>query len=309
MMVHDVERTASLIQRLEVQGARNIALSGVKALGDAARKSKAKTLKDFIKELERNADMLSKARVTEPALRNGLEEAVLAARCAGDVRAAKANVAASTKEYAGRLSKAFDRVIDIGVHRIRDGDVILTHCHSSTVTNLLKAAHKQGKRIKVFCTETRPKYQGRITAKELTAAGIPTTMIVDSCARTVMNDVDLVLLGADAFTSDGFLVNKVGTSQIALVAKEARTMLACACETMKFDPLTLAGSWEPIEERSVKEVWDKPPKKLKIFNPAFDLTPPHLLGFVITELGVISPFEVGHILRERQDAVKKRWEQ
>ena len=114
-----------------------------------------------------------------------------------------------------------------------------------------------------------------------------------------MNDVDLVMFGADAITSDGYLVNKIGTSLIALAAEEARTTTSAACETFKFDPATLAGDWEPIEERDRREVWEDPPKNLRILNPAFDLTPPRLINFLICEEGVINIQEASRIMKEK----------
>ncbi len=293
------ERTAARIKRLDIQGARNIAQKGLEALASDAKASKAKTPKAFMRELEANALRLSSARPTEPALRNGLGMVLKAARMAEGLALSQRAAVKAAKAYTLEMEAAIREIARIGSKRIRDGDVIMTHCHSSSVIAVLKQAKKDGRKFSVICTETRPRFQGRITAKELLKARIPVTMIVESAARHYMNDCDLLLVGADAVTSEGFIINKIGTGQICLAAQEARTMVGCTCETFKFDPITLAGDWEPIEERSTKEIWPQAPKGLKLRNPAFDLTPPDLINFLVTEEGIISPFEAGIIMREK----------
>lgn len=290
---------AGRIKRLEIQGARNIAREGLKALAYDARHSKAKTLASFKKEVKKNSDLLRKARPTEPALRNGLAVVQRAIVREDNLKGAKKAVIEASTQYIKQMEEAKKSLIRVGVRRIKNGMTIMTHCHSSTVTGILIAAKKKGKKFKVINTETRPNFQGRITAKELVKAGIPVTQIVDSAARRFMNDVDLVIVGSDAVTAEGNLVNKIGTSLIALAAHEARTEFACACETFKFDPITFSGAYEPIEKRDKSEVWKNPPKKLKIRNPAFDFTPPEYIDYIITEEGIITPYEAAHILRER----------
>ena len=297
------KKTAVKIKKLEIQGARNIAIAALRAIEETARKSKAKTMSAFLKEMKQNCEVLVKSRPTEPAMRNGLNYVVKKLSNTKHVSDAKGLVRKGCEEYITLMEHAVEKIAEIGSRRIKDGDTIMTHCHSSTVMGIIKKAWKDGKKINVICTETRPRFQGRITAKELVSFGIPTTMIVDSAARYVMNDVDLLIVGADAVTADSFIVNKIGTSQIMLAAKEARTMSCCACETFKFDPVTLSGEWETIEERDPKEVWENPPKGLKIFNPAFDFTPPQLVNFMITELGIITPYETGMIILERYGKV------
>jgi ribose 1,5-bisphosphate isomerase len=293
------EATLGKIKRLEIQSSSSVTKNGLKSLAESIQKSKAKSLDELLEEVETKSRLLASARATEPALRNGLKALKGYVATASSPAEVKRLTAESVDSYIGRMEEAEERIAKIGEKRVTEGSTIMTHCHSRTVVAILKKAAASGKKFDVICTETRPRFQGRTTAKELLAAGIPTTMIVDSAARSVMNDVDLVMFGADAVTSDGFLVNKIGTSLIALAAKEARTMTCAACETFKFDPDTLAGVREPIEERDPKEVWDKPPKKLRIRNPAFDFTPPSLIDFVICEEGVISIQEASRIMKEK----------
>jgi ribose 1,5-bisphosphate isomerase len=177
--------------------------------------------------------------------------------------------------------------------------VILTHCHSSTVTHVLRKAKQQGKRFEVVCTETRPVLQGRITAKEMLKLGIKTTMIVDSAVRYFMNHVDIVIVGADAITSEGNVVNKIGTSAVALAAHEARTPFYVASELLKFDPATTCGDCEGIEERNSDEVWKDAPNNLIIRNPAFDVTRRDYIHGLICEEGIVSPHTVLEIVNRK----------
>ncbi len=282
-----------------MQGAISVAKAGLQALAYDAKHSKAKTLAAFNKELKRNSRLLAAARPTEPALRNGLaavQRAVASEKSMPNARLVASNAAGS---YLQKLEEAKEKIVRVGVRRIMPGMTVFTHCHSSTVTAILIAAKEKGIRFKVINTETRPHYQGRITARELAKAGISVTHIVDSAARRFMNSADLVLVGADAITAEGNLINKIGTGQIALAAHEAKTDFACACETFKFDPVTFSGAYEPIEKRDKGEIWKHPPRGVRIKNPAFDITPPEYIDYIITEEGVITPYEAAHILHER----------
>ncbi|MEM4702681.1 MAG: ribose 1,5-bisphosphate isomerase, partial [Archaeoglobaceae archaeon] len=185
--------------------------------------------------------------------------------------------------------------------RIKDGSTILTHCNSSTAIAVIKKAHEMGKKLEVIATESRPRWQGHITARQLKEAGIDVTVIVDSAVRFFMKEVDLVLVGADTITANGALINKIGTSQIALCAKEARVPFIVAAETYKFSPRTLAGELVVIEERSAEEVLPKELLDLgiKARNPAFDVTPRDYIDVIITEIGAIPPEMAYLVIKER----------
>jgi ribose 1,5-bisphosphate isomerase len=154
---------------------------------------------------------------------------------------------------------------------------------------MIAKAKADGKEFSVICTETRPAYQGRITAREMVELGVQTMFIVDSAARTYMGDVDVVFTGADALTSEGNIVNKIGTSGIAVLANEARKPFYVVSELLKFDPETLFGVYERIEQRNPTEVWSEAPKGLSVRNPAFDVTPSRYVHGLICEEGIISP--------------------
>jgi ribose 1,5-bisphosphate isomerase len=293
-----IEETANRIRRLEIQGATNVAISAVEAL--TRELLEAKTQEESSRALGKGVSTLVASRDTEPMLRNGLK--FLQSHVASewtDKALFDASVEKSSSEILGLFSDSKQRIVDIGAQRILDGYTILTHCHSSTVTETLVRAHNQGKRIKVIQTETRPKNQGRITARELVEAGIDTTMIVDSATRHFVKESDVVLVGSDAITSEGNVLNKIGTSQAALVAYESRTPFYVLSSLLKFDPVTVYGNYVAIEERGAQEIWENPPEGLKIRNPAFDVTRRDYISGIITEEGVISPHSVVEAVHRR----------
>jgi ribose 1,5-bisphosphate isomerase len=205
-------------------------------------------------------------------------------------------VSVSSEKFQRSLAGSRERIAEIGAKRIRDGSVVLTHCHSSTVSHMLWKAKSEGRDFEVICTETRPAFQGRITATEMLQLGVKTTLIVDSAARSFMHDVDLVVVGADAITSEGNVVNKIGSSTIAVLAHEARKPFYVVSELLKFDPATLYGDYERIEERSPSEIWKETPTGLNVRNPAFDVTPRDLIHGVICEEGIVSPQSVAEVI-------------
>jgi ribose 1,5-bisphosphate isomerase len=293
-----VKATAEKIRKLEVQGARNAAIAAVKALQALAQETKAKTKAEFLSDLLQAQKLLFATRETEPLMRNAI-------RCLiGQVeRSDKEKVAAlcsmlvsNADEFLKELDNSREKTAEIGAKRIQDGMTVFTHCHSSTVTRLLAKAKHDGKNFKVICTETRPAFQGRITAKEMVELGIETTFIVDSAARTFMPKADLVIVGADAITSEGNVVNKIGTGALAVLAFEARKPFYVVSELLKFDPVTLYGSYEGIEQRSPSEVWKEAPEKLIVKNPAFDVTPNRYIHGLICEEGIIPPQNVLEVM-------------
>jgi ribose 1,5-bisphosphate isomerase len=301
MRLKIVLETANKIRRLEVQGARNIAIAAVKAVEAMATQVEARSKEDFLKILYNARDILFASRVTEPLMRNAIRRIIAKVKEASEdnVETIREVISTAAKEFLKDLDKSGELIAEIGAKRIRDKAVVFTHCHSSTVVNILKRAKDQGKSFEVICTETRPLFQGRITAGELVEAGIKTTLIVDSAARFFMNEADIVIVGADAITSEGNVVNKIGTSTIALIAKEARTPFYVASELLKFDPETMYGDYEKIEERSPEEIWGNPPKTLTIRNPAFDVTRREFIHGIICEEGIISPHSIVEVVRRR----------
>jgi ribose 1,5-bisphosphate isomerase len=292
---------ADRIRQLEVQGARNVAITAIRAIEDGANASKATKKKVFLEELFDAKKVLFASRATEPLMRNIVRFVIHTVESSEKETVTElADVISEvTKQFMENLKRSKEKIAIVGSKRIYPNSIILTHCHSSTVTDTLRRAKEEGKSFEVICTESRPVFQGRITAKEMLEAGIKTTLIVDSAVRHFMNKVDLVAVGADALTSEGNIVNKVGTSMVALAAKEARTPFYVASELLKFDPATVSGEYEKIEERSACEVWDDPPPGLIIRNPAFDVTRRDFIHGIICEEGIVSPHSISELVSRK----------
>jgi ribose 1,5-bisphosphate isomerase len=301
-MLAKTRKTLKKIKNLKIQGAWGIALAGVKALADEMNASDAEDRKEFLKQMLDTIMVFKRVRDTEPALRNALRFIFANARKSRerDVDELKRLVSREAKDYEQNSLRVKLKIAEYGARLIPHGANVLIHCHSSTLMRVLKRAHDEGKKPVVFCTETRPLYQGRISAKELSDYGIKTRLVVDSAsgyALRQLRDTDLVMVGADAITSEGDLVNKVGTSLIALAAHHYDKKLYSCTGTHKFDPLTLWGVPEPIEQRPWQEVLSaKEEKELKmrkknfcVLNPAFDLTDSEHVSAYVTEIGVIPP--------------------
>ena len=290
-MSETIRVTADKIRKLEVQGARNVAIAAIKAMQTLAEHTGAKNKTAFLQELKEAQDLLFASRETEPLMRNAVRWVITQAQSSSTekVDAIGNMVSSNVNLFLQNLEASRERTAEIGSKRIRDGMLIFTHCHSSTVTRMLAKAKADGKNFSVICTETRPAFQGRITAREMIKLDIQTLFIVDSAARSYMGDVDLVVVGADAITSEGNVVNKIGTSSIAVLANEARKPLYVVAELLKFDPETLYGAYEGIEQRNPSEVWKEAPEKLSVRNPAFDVTPSRYIHGLICEEGIIAP--------------------
>lgn len=300
-MTAEVERVAKRIKTLEVQGARNVAITATKAIEELTAKSKAQNRAQFIIELREARDILFNSRETEPLMRNAIRHIIHEVEKSGEKNLKDLSdlVHRVSTEFLRNLTTSKERIAEFGSKRIQSSSRILTHCHSSTLTHMFKRAEREGKQFEVICTETRPLFQGRTTAQELIASGIKTTMIVDSAARHFMNKVDLAMVGADAITSEGNVVNKIGTSLIAMAANEARTPFYVVSELLKFDPSTVYGDYERIEERNPDEIWPNAPSRLEIRNPAFDVTRRIFIHGIICEEGVISPHSVLEVVRKK----------
>jgi ribose 1,5-bisphosphate isomerase len=302
MLPNDALKIAEDIRSMRIRGAGQIARFAVEALEITARESKATDVKNFVNDLTNASRALLQTRPTAVSLPNGIRfvmhrvnTELASATSVSEIRSAAVDAA---KTFIENTRTAVERIGEIGARRIRDGDVLLTHCNSSAAISVMKTAWANGKRFEVFVTETRPRFQGHITAAELSKAGIPVTMILDDAVRYFMQEVDKVIVGADAITANGALVNKIGTSMVALAAHETKVKVYAAAETYKFSPETMIGELVRIEERDSSEVISQKDLErigsIKVRNPSFDVTPPEFIDLIITEWGIIPP--VGAIL-------------
>ena len=288
-----VEKIINDIKKLKIQGARNVAKAALTALALQIKSSKAENLDQLYNEILHVADKLANSRPTEPMMRNNIDDVTRFAllqikmkniRTVGSV---KKLLVEREEELLKEMDKNIAKIAEYGAKMIPDNAVVITHCHSSSVTRIFKRAKEMGKKFEVIACETRPLYQGRITAHELVEAKIKTTLIVDGAVNVFMKKADMCIVGADAITSRGDLINKVGTGTVAHIARMHDVSFYSAAELFKYSPLTAFGQRERIEERAIKEVWDKPPKGLTIRNPSFDATAAHYITGYITEAGII----------------------
>lgn len=304
-MEREVERIIRDIKSLKIQGARNVARSAIEALILQIQKSKAKTKPELYSELLEVGDALTATRPTEPMMRNAMNDAVrftlmqIKTHPALDVNVLKRAIVKEAISYFDEMEGNQKRICDYGSKLVPDGGTIITHCHSSTVTGIFKRAKDIGKEFNVIAFETRPRFQGRTTAKELADYGIKTTLAVDGAVSLFMKKADLCIVGADAISSMGDLINKVGTSTVAHIAREKDVSFYSAAELYKYDPLTLFGNREQIEERELNEVWEGSPKNVKVRNPAFDATAARYINGYITEVGIIPPQSLWSIATQR----------
>lgn len=301
-----IESTASAISDMTIRGAGRIARAGASAMGSFAESYSGNNLEEFNNAVSNAMRTILASRPTAVSLWNGVHASVRGLSGAESVGEARELIISNSKAFVESSEKAVETIARIGAKRICNGDTVMTHCNSSAAVGVLKEAHRQGKDFRVFATESRPWRQGIITVTELANAGIDTTLIIDSAVRSVMKKTDKVFVGADTVTSHGALVNKIGTSQLALSAHEARVQFYVCAETYKFSPMTLYGDMVTIEERDIGEIVrpGEIPESVKVFNPVFDSTPAAYIDAIITELGMISPGSVYDVMvRQLGDSV------
>jgi len=297
--IDQVLETSARISSMEIRGAGRIAAAAAASLRDFAIAAEAKSLEDFNQQISQAAGTLLKTRPTAVSLSNAIRMVIKYS--ADDLPSARQAIVDNSNNFISNSERALEKIGQIGSRRIRDGDVVMTHCNSLAAISVISTAHKSGKKIKVIATESRPRFQGITTIGMLDKLGIETELVVDSAVRSVINEVDLVVVGADVITANGTLVNKIGTAQIALSAHEARTSFMVAAETYKFSPQTILGDLVTIEERAPTEVLPDISKysHVRVRNPAFDVTPHQYIDLICTEVGAIPPEMSYLIIRER----------
>ena len=188
------------------------------------------------------------------------------------------------------------KIGDAGAELLQDGMTVLTHCNAGALATCgigtalapIYRAMEQGKKIRVYSDETRPLLQGaRLTAWELQQAGVETYTICDNMAASLMQQgkIDLVIVGADRIAANGDSANKIGTYQVAIAAKYHNIPFYIAAPYSTIDYTLADGSGIPIEERKSDEIYHCP--GVKVYNPAFDVTPAELITAHITERGIL----------------------
>ena len=247
-----LDKIYSEIKEVKIQGAVNIAKAAVKAyISNPTKENKKKLM--FL-------------RPTEPMLSNALN---FIDKIGGE-------------KVVAHFSESQEKINKIVFKLIKNGMVVYTHCHSTNVIGALLYSKRKGKKFEVYNTETRPLFQGRVTAKQLSKKGIKVTTFVDSALLEAIKKSDLVLLGADAILKSG-VINKIGSGTISELAHSHRKPLYVVADSWKFSPKNVK-----IEERDFHEVWKNAPGKIKIRNPAFEKINKKYIKGIISEYGLLS---------------------
>jgi ribose 1,5-bisphosphate isomerase len=304
-----VDSTYAEIKSMKVRGAGRIARAAVSALRSYCESGRFASTRDFYVGLFAAGEKLMSARPTAVSLPNAVNYVLASARRSQakgtPLRSSTRSLRQVCDEFLASSLMATRTIGEYGAKRIQDGDVVLTHCNSEAVTAILTTAHESGKSFEVIATETRPRFQGRITASVLAKRGLDVTLVPDSAVRVYMRKVDTVVVGADAIAANGAVVNKIGTSQVALAAHETRARFYVAAETYKLSPTTMTGELVEIEQRSPIEVapraWLEANRAVKVRNPAFDVTPPEYVDLIITERGIFPPQGIILLMKDLYD--------
>ena len=298
------EDVARAIERLVVRGAPAIGVAAAFGMALAAISSKAKTPKALLKDLKIAYQRLRSTRPTAVNLVWALDQVMKEAASKNGVNDIKNSIILSSQNMATDDIITNKKLGKKGAEMIRKDEVILTHCNAgslATVTygtalGVLRAANDLGKKIRVIATETRPVMQGsRLTAFELDHYGIDFSLIPDTAVGHLMSSglINRVIVGADRILKSGHVYNKIGTYQVAALAKRHKIPFYVAAPSSTFDLTSKVGD-VVIEERNKNELMKMgnkllAPKGIKIFNPAFDVTPPELITGIITEKGILKP--------------------
>jgi methylthioribose-1-phosphate isomerase len=301
---NDFNDVAYAIKNLVIRGAPAIGVAAAFGLALAATQSKAKTVSELMSDLNIAFKVLRATRPTAINLFWGLERVIEKAKAEKTVE----SIRKVTLDEALKMAKEDiqnNKQLGInGAKLFEDGDIIMTHCNAGslatvaygTALGVIRAAIEAGKHVSVIATETRPVMQGsRLTAFELRHDGIDVSLIPDTAVGHMMSRgiIKRVIVGADRVLRTGHVFNKIGTYQVALLANMHKIPFYVAAPLSTFDfesdPDNVI-----IEERPVEEVIKLgkkrvAPKGIRIFNPAFDMTPPELITGIITEKGVLKP--------------------
>ena len=298
-----VDELADAIRKLKVRGAPALGVAAAYGLGLAALSSQASDLSSFLADVESAASLLRGTRPTAVNLGWALDTVLAEARRASDTAGAREAVFATACRIERDNESANTRMGEHGAQLLRDGMNVLTHCNAGPLAacgigsalGVIYTAHRRGKGLHVWVDETRPLLQGaRLTAWELARWGVPGTLIADNMAASLMRAgrVDAVLVGADRIASNGDVANKIGTYALAVLAHAHNIPFYVAAPTSTIDLNIQTGDHIQIEERHRDEVTNHggicfAPEGVAVYNPAFDVTPNHLVSCIITESGIL----------------------
>jgi methylthioribose-1-phosphate isomerase len=302
-----IEEVIAAIRDMAIRGAPAIGVAAAMGLALGAQSIEVEEYETFRAKFLAMARDMELARPTAVNLRWAVErmKEIVEEMRGRSVDEIKGALRRASQDILDRDVEINRRIGKNGLALIPDRAAILTHCNAGalatggygTALGVIRAAHEAGRGIHVIVDETRPLLQGmRLTAFELMEEEIPATLIVDSAAGYLMRKgkVDLVIIGADRIASNGDTANKVGSYQLAVLAKENRIPFYVAAPLSTFDLTLKEGDQIPIEERDPKEIvtfagQQLGPEDIHAFNPAFDITPAKYISAIITEKGMLRP--------------------
>jgi methylthioribose-1-phosphate isomerase len=307
-----VDEVCNAIATLSVRGAPAIGVSAAMGLSFAFSDD-TQDLAKARQSLRAAAEQLRATRPTAVNLAWALDRVVRRSESASNVAGLRRVVRDEASRILAEDQAMCHRIGEHGATLIEQGSRILTHCNAGvlatagtgTALAAIYAAKAQGKRLEVYADETRPLLQGsRLTAWELERAGIPVTVLVDGAAAALMRSgrVDMCIVGADRIAVNGDVANKIGTYSLAVAAYYHGIPFYVAAPWSTFDPSTPSGGRIPIEERSPDEVrrgfgTQTAPDEVRIFNPAFDVTPAELITAIVSDRGVHRPpYDFRHLI-------------
>ncbi len=298
------------IKTLTVRGAPAIGVAAGYAVVLASREFRIQDKTEYLKSLRKATEEIIAARPTAVNLRWAVERMMrIVEQHEGDsIEIIHCKIEKEAGEIEHEDIRLCKMIGENGAKLIADGDGVLTHCNAGalatagigTALGVIYTADSKGKEMKIFAGETRPLNQGkRITAWELAAAGLDVTLLCDNMVASLMSTgkVRKVIVGADRIAMNGDTANKVGTFNIALIAKHFNVPFYVAAPYSTFDPDTETGEKIPIEYRSSDEITDKKSyagvnSDIEIHNPAFDITPSEFVTLFITDRGNFAPEEI-----------------
>lgn len=312
---------ASAIRNMVVRGAPAIGVTAAFGLAIAAQESTAQTLLAFLTDLKAAGDHLIAARPTAVNLSWAVSHLLALAADDIDQQTSPNTVTKVSEKEAIALLKQtlldeakaiYQADIDIckqlGINAqelIPNPANVIHHCNTGalaavdygTAIGIIRVAHEQGKQIYAFLDETRPRLQGAsLSAYEMQAFGIPHTVIVDGASGYVMRtrQIDACLVGCDRVAANGDIANKIGTYNLAVVARAHKVPFYVACPTSTLDMTIASGNEIEIEERPASEITQVKeqqitPTETPVFNPAFDVTPAEYVSAIVTEKGIVYP--------------------
>ena len=302
-----VQKIYEDIQKLNIQGATNVALSVFEGMKLYISQTKESDPKKVLEEFFEVGNMLANARPNEPLARNGVKYVRYSfTKEFSDLPSLstmKPRLEELCEEYLQIVSESKKNLVEKSKEYLKNYDKIFTHCHSSAAVNLIKELSQGDKEFEVVCTETRPRMQGRITAKNLVDAGVKTTMITDSAAESFIINrgnvpIDVVFIGCDQIVKGGHAINKIGSWGIGMAAHYADKPLYVVTPLLKIDEASFNGEIE-IEVREDSEIWPDAPKELEIYNPAFEIVDNVLITGFVTEFGITKPSEIDALAKQK----------